>query len=297
MLSRNRWLFMASALMVGGLSIPTYAAWRSVPPPLPTQPVTLSQARNTALSSIEGGQILTEAPSNRNGQAGYVFSIRSSKGQMSLVWVNGETGAVILRPLYGLDEISAAEAGRIASAAISGSRVTSTVKVSQTQGPEYKVLLLTSSGAEWAVWVAARGGQIVADRQMDTPSPSSAQVSPSSPPSSSRSSPASSSVPSSVPSPSSSPSSPPLSPSPSPSSSPVTVTPPVSGSPITSQQAAQIALESVGGGQVLEVRRSEISDNGQWDYQVKILLPTSSTVKVKVSETGQVIWVHSSSDS
>lgn len=283
--------------MVGSLSVPTYLAWQSVPPPLPTEPVTLPQARHTALSSIEGGQILTEAPSNRNGQAGYVFSMRSSKGQMSWMWVNGNTGAVIVRPLHSLDEISAAEAGRIASATISGSRVTSTVKISQTQGPEYQVLLLTSSGAKWAVWIAARGGQILVERQIDTPSPSSVQVSPSSPPSSSRASPASPSFPSSVSSPSSSPSSPKWSPSPSPSASPVTVTPPVSGSPITSQQATQIALDSVGGGQVLAVRRSEISENGQWDYLVKILLPTSSTVTVKMSETGQVIWVHSSSDS
>lgn len=61
--------------------------------------------------------------------------------------------------------------------------------------------------------------------------------------------------------------------------------------PVSAAVAGKIAVQAVGGGHVLSVTRSELSDRGTFTYTVKVLLPTSSRADVKVAETGAVLRV------
>lgn len=66
-------------------------------------------------------------------------------------------------------------------------------------------------------------------------------------------------------------------------------------SPLSSSEVSAIADHAVGGGQVIWIQRSESNDHGTWYYTAKVLLRNSSQAKVKISEFGQVLWVHTSS--
>lgn len=55
------------------------------------------------------------------------------------------------------------------------------------------------------------------------------------------------------------------------------------------------ARQAVGGGQVLDVTRTEPNDRGVWAYRVRILLATSAQVDVMVSEHGGVLGVRTGS--
>lgn len=66
-------------------------------------------------------------------------------------------------------------------------------------------------------------------------------------------------------------------------------------SPLSSNEVSAIAAHAVGGGQVIWIQRSETSDHGTWYYTAKVLLRNSSQAKVKISEFGHVLWVHTSS--
>lgn len=61
---------------------------------------------------------------------------------------------------------------------------------------------------------------------------------------------------------------------------------------ISPAAAGKIAVQAVGGGHVLSVTRSEPTDRATFTYRVKVLLPTSMRVDVKVTETGAVLRVH-----
>lgn len=56
------------------------------------------------------------------------------------------------------------------------------------------------------------------------------------------------------------------------------------------------AVAAVGGGQVLDVTRTEPNDRGVWAYRVRVLLPTSAAVDVTVAEHGGVLAVAGASD-
>lgn len=55
------------------------------------------------------------------------------------------------------------------------------------------------------------------------------------------------------------------------------------------------ARQAVGGGQVLDVTRTEPNDRGVWAYRVRILLATSEQVDVMVGEHGGVLGVRTGS--
>ncbi|MHB1980630.1 MAG: PepSY domain-containing protein [Sulfobacillus sp.] len=65
---------------------------------------------------------------------------------------------------------------------------------------------------------------------------------------------------------------------------------------ISAQAADAIALQAVGRGQVVTVTKSESSPGHPWVYRVKVLLPTSSTALVQVSQQGKVVAVDHQGD-
>lgn len=167
----RRWVYGAAGALAVGVLVPAYAFLQAVPAPRPTAALSLKAATRLARQAA-AGTVLTAGSSTIAGQLAYVFRIRSPKGQVQLVTVNGANGQVhhqVLVSSITPKNVQAAE--KRALAVVPQSRVLTTTAAKIGETAVYQVLVANPSGQRWSVAVAAATGAVLGVHRLTTGSP------------------------------------------------------------------------------------------------------------------------------